>query len=58
MSENIADSTGVRAVFEAFKRHSAEIPSKNMRLPGLEHLNTRQLFFLSYAHVNIHVYDH
>ncbi|KAF7989698.1 hypothetical protein HCN44_008372 [Aphidius gifuensis] len=50
LSENIADSTGVRAVFEAFKKHSAEFPSKNMRLPGLEHLNTRQLFFLSYAH--------
>ncbi|XP_057324223.1 endothelin-converting enzyme 1-like isoform X2 [Microplitis mediator] len=51
LTENIADSTGVRAVFEAFKRHADKSLTSNMKLPGLEHLNSYQLFFLSYAHM-------
>ncbi|XP_044006020.1 neprilysin-11-like [Aphidius gifuensis] len=51
LSENIADSTGIRAVFKAFEKHSVEkYSSNNMRLIGLENINTRKLFFLSYAH--------
>lgn len=54
LSENIADSTGLRAVYKAFEKSSInKYSSNNMRLNGLENINTRKLFFLSYAHVSI-----
>lgn len=53
MSENIADSTGVKAVFEAFKVHNKKSSTSDVKLPGLEHLDRNKLFFLSYTHVNI-----
>ncbi|CAG5100894.1 Similar to Nep1: Neprilysin-1 (Drosophila melanogaster), partial [Cotesia congregata] len=50
LSENIADSTGVKAVFEAFKVHNKKSSTPDVKLPGLEHLNENELFFLSYTH--------
>ncbi|KAK0076333.1 hypothetical protein PV326_010871 [Microctonus aethiopoides] len=49
--ENIADTTGINALYKAFTIHSMKHPTQaNVKLPGLEHLNSRKLLFLSWAH--------
>ncbi|XP_034936245.1 neprilysin-like [Chelonus insularis] len=50
LSENIADSVGMHAVYEAFQVQKTKTLKAKMRLPGLENLSSNQLFFLSYAH--------
>ena len=49
--ENIADTTGVQAVFEAYREKTKSITQ--MRLPGLEEFTDDQLFFISFAAVCI-----
>lgn len=51
LSENIADSTGVRASFKAFEHHLNGTCVNRMRLPGLEKFDSKHLFFISFAHV-------
>ena len=51
--ENIADTTGIQAVFEAFKKHNKIEGSS--KLPGFEEFTNDQLFFISYASVSIFI---
>lgn len=48
--ENIADTTGMQAVFQAYKK--LKKPHGESRLPGLEEFTDDQLFFLSFAAVS------
>ncbi|KAK0168592.1 hypothetical protein PV327_002374 [Microctonus hyperodae] len=51
LSENIADTTGINALYKAFTIHSMKYSAQaNVKLPGLEHLNSRKLLFLAWAH--------
>ncbi|XP_043277492.1 neprilysin-11-like [Venturia canescens] len=45
--ENMADSTGIQAVFEAYKKLAK--PSVGVRLEGMEDFTDDQLFFVSFA---------
>ncbi|XP_012262898.2 neprilysin-4-like [Athalia rosae] len=47
--ENIADSTGLQASYEIFKRRSKQRNSEEPRLPGLENITPEQLFFIAYG---------
>lgn len=47
LGENIADAGGLRAAFEAWKRHDKADP--NGMLPGLGNFTKEQLFFISYS---------
>ncbi|XP_015599220.1 neprilysin-4 [Cephus cinctus] len=47
--ENIADTTGLQAVYEAYQTKLAADGITEDRLPGLEDFNNQQIFFLSYA---------
>lgn len=46
----MADSTGVQAVFQAYKK--LKKPEKSVRLVGMEDLTDDQLFFVSFAAVS------
>lgn len=46
-NENIADSTGIKIAYLAYKEKAKE--SSYMSLPNLNHFNQDQLFFLSFA---------
>ncbi|XP_069360097.1 endothelin-converting enzyme homolog isoform X1 [Maniola hyperantus] len=50
LGENIADNGGVREAFGALKEHLRK-HSEEPKLPGFEHLNSEQLFFLSYGNL-------
>ncbi|XP_052742140.1 endothelin-converting enzyme 2 [Bicyclus anynana] len=52
LGENIADNGGVREAFGALKEHLFK-NGEEPKLPGFEHLNSEQLFFLSYGNVSI-----
>ncbi|XP_043277427.1 neprilysin-11-like [Venturia canescens] len=45
--ENMADATGIQAVFEAYKK--LEKSKKSVRLEGMEEFTDDQLFFVSFA---------
>ena len=47
--ENIADTTGIQVVFEAFRKQNTR---DSLRLPGLEEYTDEQLFFISFAAVS------
>ncbi|XP_034936263.1 neprilysin-like [Chelonus insularis] len=49
LQENLADILGVQAGYEAFQICKKNNKESSIRLPGLEHLNSNQLYFLSYA---------
>ncbi|XP_012277029.1 neprilysin-4 [Orussus abietinus] len=48
LGENIADSAGVAASFDAYKRKSKTV--NELKLPGLEAFDGDQLFYLAFAH--------
>lgn len=50
LGENIADNGGVKEAFGALKEH-LKTHGEEPKLPGFEHLNSEQLFFLSYGNV-------
>lgn len=52
--ENMADSTGIQAVFQAYK--NLEKAKRNVRLEGLEEFTDDQLFFISFAAVSQNFY--
>ncbi|XP_043278236.1 endothelin-converting enzyme homolog [Venturia canescens] len=45
--ENMADTTGIQAVFEAYKK--VKKANGSVRLPGLEEYTDEQLFFISFG---------
>ncbi|KAL3994610.1 Peptidase M13 family protein [Acanthocheilonema viteae] len=49
LDENIADNGGVKEAFRAYRNHIKKIGHEEKRLPGLEHLDMNQIFFLSSA---------
>lgn len=51
LGENIADNGGVRAAFNAYKRHLRTTPSALLSsVPGLEHYTPEQQFFLAFGY--------
>ena len=48
--ENVADTTGIQAVFQAFQKKNKIDGS--LKLPGLEEFTDEQLFFISFAGVS------
>ncbi|XP_017852279.1 neprilysin-4 [Drosophila busckii] len=51
-SENIADNGGIKLAYQAYQSWLQQQPAAQQQLetlPGLEHLNPNQLFFVSYA---------
>ncbi|VDK84850.1 unnamed protein product [Onchocerca ochengi] len=49
LSENIADNGGIKVAFRAYRNYIKQIGHEEKRLPGLEHLDMDQIFFLSSA---------
>ncbi|XP_077557465.1 neprilysin-1-like isoform X2 [Haemaphysalis longicornis] len=50
VNEDIADNGGLRTAFKAYKKFlKEECNDKDTRLPGLEHLSGKQLFFIANA---------
>ncbi|KAK0174171.1 hypothetical protein PV328_007280 [Microctonus aethiopoides] len=47
--ENIADSTGLQSVFEAYKKMIEKKPKGDYRLPGFEEYSDSQMFFISFG---------
>ncbi|VDO38628.1 unnamed protein product [Onchocerca flexuosa] len=52
LNENIADNGGIKVAFRAYRNYIKQIGHEEERLPGLEHLDMDQIFFLSSAQVN------
>lgn len=50
LGENIADNGGVREALAALRLHLLK-RGLEPKLPGFEHMNSEQLFFLSYGNV-------
>lgn len=48
-SENIADAAGLNAAFGAYQQKMKKDKIKNQTLPELEHLDSNQLFFVSFS---------
>lgn len=51
--ENIADSTGLHAVYEAYRKMIKTIPDGDYKLPGFEDYTDDQMFFVSFGAVSI-----
>uniref|UniRef100_A0A915PHV0 Uncharacterized protein n=1 Tax=Setaria digitata TaxID=48799 RepID=A0A915PHV0_9BILA len=49
LGENIADNGGLKEAFRAYRNYIKKIGYEEKRLPGLEHLDMNQIFFLSSA---------
>ncbi|KAL3861161.1 hypothetical protein ACJMK2_007226, partial [Sinanodonta woodiana] len=49
--ENIADNGGLKEAFRAYEKWAASQGKEEPLLPGLLHLNHKQLFFLNFAQV-------
>ncbi|VIO94277.1 Uncharacterized protein BM_BM7419 [Brugia malayi] len=49
LGENIADNGGIKEAFRAYRNYIKKIGHEEKRLPGLEHLDMNQIFFLSSA---------
>lgn len=52
--ENIADTTGLHTVFEAYRKLRQKKGKPDDRLPGFEEYNDEQMFFISFASVSIY----
>eukprot|EP00794_Sanderia_malayensis_P015453 gene15453-17037_t len=48
--ENMADNGGVKLAYLAFKAYAKEHPNE-LKLPGLQHLTSDQLFFVAFAKI-------
>ncbi|XP_063974161.1 membrane metallo-endopeptidase-like 1 isoform X2 [Diachasmimorpha longicaudata] len=49
--ENIADTTGLHSVFEAYRKLRAKKGTPDEKLPGFEDYTDEQMFFMSFAFV-------
>lgn len=47
--ENIADTAGLITAFEVYKNKIRKHSSNDMRLPGLQNISRKQLYFISFA---------
>lgn len=56
LAENIADNGGIREAFQAYKYFVETTGKEEPRLPGLEKYSPEQLFFLSFAQVQVIFY--
>lgn len=55
-SENLADHLGLAASYWAFRKLSSQNNHEFKSLVGLDIFSHDQMFFLSFAHVNIYVF--
>ncbi|XP_034950226.1 endothelin-converting enzyme homolog [Chelonus insularis] len=51
LGENIADNGGLKAAYHAYLNSTQKDSTSSLFLPGLPHLNHRQLFFVNFAQV-------
>lgn len=50
--ENIADTTGLHSVFEAYRKILVAKPEGESKLLGFEEYTNNQMFFISFAAVS------
>ncbi|VBB33589.1 unnamed protein product [Acanthocheilonema viteae] len=51
LGENIADNSGIKQSFRAYKKYIEQIGHSEPRLPGMSNFTEDQIFFLSFAQV-------